>query len=151
MMYFLFDIQFFAGKGYDNKRRGRSKKSLDILRAGVVDTTPSPGGGLPPGLMDGFPPGPGPDGIMHPGFPFHPHHPHHPHAAADIRLRPDFGSGGGRMSPNSIGGGPQEFYPGGAEGGWAAAEFMGYGGHIPPPDFRPGAGGYCEVTGTNNF
>ncbi len=108
----------FSGKGYDNsKRRGRSKKSLDILRVGA-DTTPSPG-------MDGFPP----EG-MHPGFPFH----------HDIRLRPpgvpDFG---GRMSPGGVPGVMAEFY---TDGGWQTAEYMsGYGGHIPPPEFRPD--GFC--------
>ena len=41
---------WFAGKGFDNRRRGRSKKSLDAFGNGQ-ESTPSPGGGessLPP-------------------------------------------------------------------------------------------------------
>ena len=123
----FFNNIFFSGKAYgDSKRRGRTKKSLDILRGGA-DTTPSPGTG-----MDGFPP----EG-MHPGFPFH----------HDIRLRPpsmpDFGE---RMSPGT-GGGMPEFYP----DGWQGGDYMsGYGGHIPPPaDFRPG--GFCDINGGGNM
>ena len=108
-----------AAKGFDNKRRGRSKKSLDLLRNGP-ESTPSPSG------LDGFP-----DGPLHPGFPFPPH---------DIRLRAggEFGGGLGRLSPPLLHGHPDYFPEGWGSQEFAAAAAMGgYG----PPGFRQP---FCE-------
>lgn len=109
------------GKGFDNRRRGRSKKSLDAFGNGQ-ESTPSPNG-----IVEGFP-----DSPLPPGYPGFPH---------DMRLRAGSNGSefvaGGRMSPLR-----HEFFQ---EGGWPphgppGQEYHGnmiaYGGP-PPHGFRP--------------
>jgi len=103
------------GKGYDSKRRGRSKKSLDMLRNGQ-ESTPSPNG-----LVEGFP-----DSPLHPGYPF-------PH---DMRVRTGSNEfAPGRMSPLR---GPHEFFQ---EGAWHPEQYGNMVGYGPPHGFRPQ---FCE-------
>ena len=107
----------FAGKGYDSKRRGRSKKSLELLRNGGPDSTPSPNG------LDGF----GDPGLH---FPFHLRGP-----------APEFIPG--RVSPGGSSIAPaHEFY--GPEGWQHQAEYMGYAaaGGFPR---QGGPGGFCDM------
>ena len=103
-----------AGKGgYDSKRRGRSKKSLDMLRNGQ-ESTPSPNG-----LVDGFP-----DSPLHPGYPF----------AHDMRVRTGSNASEFGRIPSPLRGPHPEFF-GGAEGGWPPEQYnMVPYGH---PNFRP--------------
>lgn len=105
------------GKGYDSKRRGRSKKSLDMLRNGQ-ESTPSPSG-----MVEGFP-----DSPLHPGYPF----------AHDMRVRTGSNASDfthGRISPLR---GPHEFFQ---EGGWPPQEYQGMVGYGPAQGFRPP---FCE-------